>query len=67
MYNFNTTTGALRENTCLLKFYSLCLLIFFLLEMGIAIIAFIFPHTMNTVLEDSFTERVSFVTFIHFV
>lgn len=51
--------GALRENTCLLKFYSLCLLIFFLAEMAIAIIAFIFPHTMNSVLEDSFTERVS--------
>jgi tetraspanin-33 len=51
--------GALRENTCLLKFYSLCLLIFFLCEMAVAIIAFIFPHTMNTVLEDSFTERVS--------
>lgn len=54
-----TSAGALRENTCLLKFYSLCLLIFFLLEMAVAIIAFIFPHTMNTVLEESFTDRVS--------
>ena len=57
---FNVFTGALRENTCLLKFYSLCLLIFFLCEMAVAIIAFIFPHTMNTVLEDSFTDRVSY-------
>lgn len=51
--------GALRENTCLLKFYTLCLLIFFFLEMGIVMVAFIFPHTMNSLLEDSFTERVS--------
>lgn len=50
--------GALRENVCLLKFYSLCLLIFFLCEMTVAIIGFIFPHTMNTVLEESFTDRV---------
>lgn len=27
--------------------------------MAVAIIAFIFPHTMNTVLEESFTDRVS--------
>ncbi|KAG5668363.1 hypothetical protein PVAND_016304 [Polypedilum vanderplanki] len=50
--------GALRENTCLLKFYSLCLLVFFLCEMAIAIMGFIFPHTMNQVLEESFTDRI---------
>lgn len=52
--------GALRENTCLLKFYSLCLLLFFLCEMTIAIVLFIFPHTMNTMLEENLTDKVSF-------
>ena len=60
LYFLLSILGALRENTCLLKFYSLCLLIFFLCEMAVAIIAFIFPHTMNTVLEERFTDRVSY-------
>uniref|UniRef100_A0A182K8X8 Tetraspanin n=1 Tax=Anopheles christyi TaxID=43041 RepID=A0A182K8X8_9DIPT len=50
--------GALRENTCLLKFYSLCLLVFFLCEMAIAITAFVFPHKVNAVLEESFTDKI---------
>lgn len=50
--------GALRENTCLLKFYSLCLLIFFLLEMAIAIMGFVFPHTMQSMLEESVTDKI---------
>ncbi|XP_050057110.1 tetraspanin-14-like isoform X2 [Aphis gossypii] len=38
--------------------YSLCLLIFFLLEMGIAIIGFVFPHNMQATLEESFTDKI---------
>ncbi|KAG8227186.1 hypothetical protein J437_LFUL003392 [Ladona fulva] len=56
--SFAGCVGALRENTCLLKFYSLCLLIFFLLEMAVAIIGFVFPHTMQSVLEESFTDKI---------
>ncbi|KAI4462135.1 tetraspanin [Holotrichia oblita] len=56
--SFAGCVGALRENTCLLKFYSLCLLIFFLLEMGIAIVGFVFPHSMQSVLEENFTDKI---------
>lgn len=56
--SFAGCLGALRENTCLLKFYSMCLLLFFLCEMGIAIVAFVFPHTMNGVLEEKFTDKI---------
>ncbi|KRT83063.1 Tetraspannin [Oryctes borbonicus] len=56
--SFAGCVGALRENTCLLKFYSLCLLVFFLLEMGIAIVGFVFPHTMQSVLEENFTDKI---------
>ncbi|XP_063240081.1 tetraspanin-33-like, partial [Bacillus rossius redtenbacheri] len=35
-----------------------CLLIFFLLEMAIAIMGFVFPHTMQSVLEESFTDKI---------
>ncbi|XP_065225171.1 tetraspanin-33-like [Planococcus citri] len=50
--------GALRENTCLLKFYSLSLLIFFLLEMAVAVVGFVFPHAMQSTLEESFTDKI---------
>lgn len=78
--SFAGCVGALRENTCLLKFvsififiipcnkffipklfllqYSLCLLIFFLLEMAVAIMGFVFPHAMHSLLEDSFTDKI---------
>ncbi|PNF16035.1 hypothetical protein B7P43_G04623 [Cryptotermes secundus] len=56
--SFAGCVGALRENTCLLKFYSLCLLIFFLLEMAIAIMGFVFPHAMQSVLEEQFTDKI---------
>lgn len=56
--SFAGCVGALRENTCLLKFYSLWLLVFFLLEMGVAIVGFIFPHTLQSLLEESFTDKI---------
>uniref|UniRef100_A0A1B6F8X5 Tetraspanin n=2 Tax=Proconiini TaxID=565685 RepID=A0A1B6F8X5_9HEMI len=56
--SFSGFVGALRENTCLLKFYSLCLLILFLLEMAIAIMGFVFPHTLQSILEESFTDKI---------
>lgn len=43
---------------CLLKFYSMCLLLVFLLEMAIAIVGFVFPHNMNAFLEESLTEKI---------
>lgn len=56
--SFAGCLGALRENTCLLKFYSMCLLMFFLLEMAIAIMGFVFPQNMNTFIEDKFTDKI---------
>lgn len=56
--SFAGCLGALRENTCLLKFYSMCLLLLFLFEMAIAIVGFVFPTNMNTILEDSFTDKI---------
>lgn len=38
--------------------YSLCLLVFFLLEMGVAIVGFVFPHTLQSLLEESFTDKI---------
>lgn len=38
--------------------YSLCLLLFFLLEMGVAIVGFIFPTALQSLLEESFTDKI---------
>lgn len=56
--SFAGCVGALRENTCLLKFYSYCLLVFFLLEMFIAIVLFAFPQPVLSYVEDSFTDKI---------
>lgn len=56
--SFAGCVGALRENTCLLKFYSLCLLILFLIEMGGAVCSFVFPRSLHGFIESSFTEHV---------
>lgn len=56
--SFAGCIGALRENTCLLKFYSLCLLIFFLCEMGVAVVGFVFPHKAQGYVEEVLTESV---------
>lgn len=56
--SFAGCLGALRENTCLLKFYSMCLLLFFLMEMAIAIMGFVFPQNMNSFLEETFTDKI---------
>ncbi|XP_041985270.1 tetraspanin-33-like isoform X2 [Aricia agestis] len=56
--SFAGCIGALRENTCLLKFYSLCLLVLFLVEMGSAVCGFVFPRLLHGLVEQSFTERV---------
>lgn len=56
--SFAGCVGALRENTCLLKFYSLCLLIFFVIELGIAFLGFVFPHSMQTILQENFTDKI---------
>ncbi|KAH8240544.1 hypothetical protein KR038_008198 [Drosophila bunnanda] len=58
LVSFSGCLGALRENTFLLKLYSMCLLLFFLMEMAIAIICFVFPQYMNSFLEKQFTDKI---------
>lgn len=56
--SFAGCIGALRENLCLLKFYSLCLLLFFVAEMVVAALGFIFPHKMSSFLEGTLSEEL---------
>ncbi len=50
--------GALRENLCLIQFYSLCLLLLFLAEMALAAMGFIFPHKVSYFLEESLSDEL---------
>jgi len=56
--SFAGCIGALRENMCLLRFYSLCLLIFFLAEMTIIALAFIYPNKLNEFLEHELSDKL---------
>jgi len=56
--SFAGCIGALRENMCLLKFYSLCLLIFFLAEMTLLALGFIYPHKVTEFLENELSEKL---------
>jgi len=56
--SFAGCIGALRENSCLLKFYSACLLIFFLAELTVATIGFVFPQTVTSIFEKKLTSKL---------
>jgi len=56
--SFAGCIGSLRENMCFLKFYSFCLLIFFLAEMVIMALAFIYPYKLTEFLENELSEKL---------
>jgi len=56
--SFAGCIGALRENMCLLRFYSLTLLVFFLVEMALAALGFIFPNKLTDFLENKFSDEL---------
>lgn len=56
--SFAGCIGALRENMCLLKFYSICLLVFFLGEMALAALGFIYPNKISEFMEGSLSDEL---------
>jgi len=56
--SFAGCIGALRENMCLLRFYSLCLLLFFLAEMTVIALGFIYPHKLTEFLEKELSQKL---------
>ena len=43
---------------CLLQFYSICLLLFFLAEMALAAVGFLIPHKVSYFLEESLSDEL---------
>jgi len=56
--SFAGCIGALRENMCLLRFYSLFLLLLFLGEMICLALGFIYPHKMTEFLEGELSDKL---------
>jgi len=56
--SFAGCIGALRENMFLLKFYSFCLLIFFLAEMTLLALSFIYPNKLTEFLDKELSSQL---------
>ncbi|XP_013778968.1 tetraspanin-33-like [Limulus polyphemus] len=56
--SFSGCLGALRENTCLLKFYSFLLLILFLGELVLGTLAFVFPNTLTDWINQGLSQKL---------
>lgn len=54
--SFAGCLGALRENLCLLKLYSLMLLILFICEILLSTVAFVFPNSLSHYLKESLAK-----------
>lgn len=56
--SFAGCIGALRENMCLLRFYSLCLLAFFLMEMVVIALGFIYPNKLENFVKTELSNEL---------
>lgn len=55
---FTGCLGALRENCCLLRFYSACLLILFLGEVALGILVFVFPNKLTNLVKKGMSKEL---------